>query len=175
VTVAAPNLLGGVSLGYFDRRGTNLIALDSNFVPQNVQRATVRGLQLTARTRPFHGFVADAGVTDLFRATDDVKGTRLARQPVTRTTVGLTHPFAGGNVAYGVRALVVGSSYDNGSTLPVTGVLDAYANVDAYLRYRAAPGAILTLRVLNAGDERAAPVYGYPAPGRRVQLELSTR
>jgi vitamin B12 transporter len=174
LTVALPDVLGGLSAGIFDRRGTNLIALDQNFAPQNIQRATVRGLMLTARTRPFRGFVADVGITDLFRASDDVSGARLRRIPVTRTTLGLTHPFGNGRLAFGARGLVVGSSYDNGSTLPITGVLDAYANIDAYVRYKAAPEAIFTVRVLNAGDEHAVPIYGYPAPGRRLQFELST-
>jgi outer membrane cobalamin receptor len=175
VTVAFPNVLGGISAGIFDRRGSNLITLDDNFVPQNVQHATVRGLMFTARTLPFHGFVADAALTDVFRASDDVTGQRLRRKPVTRTTVGLTRPFGTGRVAFGARALVVGSSYDNGTTLPITGILDAYSDVDVYIRYKAAPGAIFTARVLDAGDAHAVPVYGYPAPGRRLQLELSTR
>ena len=175
VTVALPNVLGGVSAGIFDRRSNNLITLDQNFVPQNTQHATIRGVVLTARTRLYHGFVADAGVTDVFRATDDATGARLRRNPVMRATVGLTHPFGAGRVALGARAAVAGSSYDNGTTLPITGILDAYANIDAYLRYRAAPNAIVTVRALNLGDDHAAPIYGYPAPGRRWQLELSTR
>ncbi|MBV9439190.1 MAG: TonB-dependent receptor [Candidatus Eremiobacteraeota bacterium] len=175
VTLAFPAILGGISAGFFDRRGSNLIVLDANFVPHNAQRATVRGAQLTAQTRPFRGLVADASVTDLFRATDDVTGARLPQRPVTRATLGLTRPFGATPIAFGLRALVVGSSYDNGTVLPITGILDAYTDLDAYVRYRIFTDAILTLRALNAGNERAAPVYGYPMPGRRVELELSTR
>ena len=174
LTIALPQVLGGVSAGFFERRGANLIVLDDNYVPQNAQHATIEGLMLTARTRPFHGVVADLSATDVYRASDDVTGARLRRNPVTRATVGLTRPFGTDRLAFGVHALVVGSSGENGTTLPITGVYDAYATVDAYVRYKVGAGAILSLRTFDLGNERPAPVYGYPAPGRRFQLELAT-
>lgn len=175
LTVALPHVLGGISAGYFARRGTNLIVLDDNFIPQNAQHATIEGLMVTARSRPFHGLVADLSATDVYRASDDVTGLRLRRNPALRSTIGLTRPFGADRFAFGVHALVVGSSGENGTTLPITGVYDAYTTVDAYLRYKVAKAAILTLRGFDLGDEHPAPVYGYPMPGRRVLLELSTR
>ena len=58
---------------------------------------------------------------------------------------------------------------------PEPNSFDAYTDADAYLRYRIAKGAILSLRLQNAGDERYAPIYGYPAPGRTFFVELATR
>jgi outer membrane receptor protein involved in Fe transport len=56
----------------------------------------------------------------------------------------------------------------------------AYTTVNAYLRLRAAPRALVTLRAYNLGNERysavASPPYGgYPAPGRAFAVELSTK
>jgi hypothetical protein len=35
--------------------------------------------------------------------------------------------------------------------------------------------AILTLRTQNFTDQRYAPIFGYPAPGRTYQAEIATR
>jgi outer membrane receptor protein involved in Fe transport len=57
---------------------------------------------------------------------------------------------------------------------PLTATYDAYDTLDAFVRYRIDSKAIVTLRGFNLGNEYAAPIFGYPAPGRRVSVELST-
>jgi outer membrane receptor protein involved in Fe transport len=43
------------------------------------------------------------------------------------------------------------------------------------VRGRFAQNLIGSIRVYNLGDERYAPILGYPAPGRTVEFEFSTR
>ena len=175
VTLAAPGLAGGISLGWFARDGSNFIVLDNNFLPSNVQRASLDGLVFTAASRPYNGLTADLSVTDIYRALDLGTMHRLPHAPVMQATVGLTHAFGSGGIAYGVRAKVVGStgdaSFGSGSAV----VNDAFTNLDAYVRFKLERGAILSLRVKNAWDDRYAPISGYPAPGRTFEVELSTR
>jgi outer membrane receptor protein involved in Fe transport len=71
---------------------------------------------------------------------------------------------------------IVGSDGDDKANVtPLVGSYDAYDRLDAYLRYKIARDTVLSVRGFNLGDETYAPVFGYPAPGRSVQVELSTR
>ena len=177
VTIALPQFGGGVSLGWFARDGTNFIVLDPNFTPQNIGRASVAGLMLTAKSPPFGGMIAEASVTDVYRALDLGQMTRLPRNPVFQAVLGLNHPFGGANLAYGVNTAVVGSTFAPADApFGSRGNLyDAYSTLDAYLRVKLDRNAIVSLRVRNLGDQRYAPVAGYPALGRTFQAELSTR
>jgi vitamin B12 transporter len=178
-TLSFPNVAGGISLGYFGRDGSNLIVLNpTTFAPYNASRVSVNGLQLTAATRPFHHLRATASVTDLYRAVDTSTGVRLPSTPPVVATLGVERPFDGGPFALGARVRVVGSSPDvpNFSGGPAyADPYDAYTTADAYLRYRFTRSAILTLRARNVGNERYAPLFGYPAPGRSFDVELATR
>jgi vitamin B12 transporter len=177
VTLALPQFAGGASLGWFSREGTNFIVLDQNFTPQNIGRASVAGLMLTLKSPSFGGTVADASITDVYRALDVMQMTRLPRNPVMQATFGLAHPFGAGNLAYGVQANLAGSTFASADTPFGSGgnLYDAYSTVDAYVRVKFERGAILSLRVRNLGDQRYAPVAGYPALGRTFQVEFSTR
>jgi vitamin B12 transporter len=178
-TLAFPGVAGGVSIGYFGRDGSNLIALDpTTFIPFNASRVSVNGLQATLATRPFHHLQASASVTDLYRALDTSTGLRLPSTPPIVATLGLERPFDGGPLAFGARIRVAGSSPDVpnfGGGPPFADPYDGYSVADAYVRYRVSPGAIATVRARNLGNERYAPIFGYPAPGRSVELELATR
>jgi outer membrane receptor protein involved in Fe transport len=79
---------------------------------------------------------------------------------------------------YGLRWDIVGSDGDdraNVTPAPLSATYDAYDSLDAFLRYKLASNAIVTVRGFNLGNEFAAPIFGYPAPGRRLYVELSTR
>jgi vitamin B12 transporter len=176
VTLSLPVAGGDVSLGWFARDGTNFIVLDSNFTPQNIGRASVAGLMLTAKSPTFAGIVAEASMTDVYRALDLGANARLPRNPVLQATFGLTHPFGTSNLAYGVHAAIVGGTYAPADApFGFPSAYDAYSTVDAYLRVKLQPNAILTARARNIGDQRYAATAGYPAIGRTFELELSTR
>jgi hypothetical protein len=44
-----------------------------------------------------------------------------------------------------------------------------------FVRGRLSRDAIFSVRAANIGNERYMPFLGYPAPGRTIEFELSTR
>jgi vitamin B12 transporter len=179
VTLSFPQIAGGVALGYFGRSGANLIVLDPlTYVPYNASHVALDGFQLTLATRPFHHVRATASVTDLYRALETTTGIRLPNTPPIVATLGLERPFDGGSLAFGLTLRVVGSVPDlpnpNGGP-SLADPNDASAVADAYVRYALRPHVVLSLRGRNVGNDRYAPISGYPAPGRTFQVELATR
>lgn len=176
LTVATRGGAAAASLGWFAREATNLIQADpnANFVPRNIARASIRGLQATLRSAPSHGVVASVAVTDLYRALDVTPGiaaSRLNFEPVFTVTMGIEKLLGPGDrFAFGAHAAVIGPHAEGGVLNA-----DVPATVDAYVRERLAPRTVLSLRARNLGNERFSPVVGYPAPGRRFELELATR
>ena len=178
-TLSLPQLAGGATIGYFGRDGSNLIVLDpQTFAPFNASRVAVNGVQLTLASRPFHHLRATFGLTDIYRALDTTTGLRLPSTPPIVATLGIERPFDGGQFAFGATVHIVGSSPDvpNPSGGPsLADPYDAYTVAEAYVRYRVASSAVLTVRGRNIGDETYAPIFGYPAPRRSIQVELATR
>ena len=175
-TLALDTKSATFSAGYFGRSGSNFIILDSNFKPVNARRAQVTGLAFTATSRSVAGFVAAVSYTDLFRALDITTGQRLRRSPAGLASISLERPFGTNRYAFGVRWGIVGSDGDDAANVAhLTGSYDAYDSLDANVRYRIAKDAVLTLRGFDLGDTRYAPVFGYPAIGRRFYVELATR
>ena len=173
LTLSSERVLGGAALTLFGREATDLIALDPahDYLPENIAKASVRGLQATVRTRPYHGVLASLSVTDTYRALDlSGPAARLPFDPVFSASLSLDRPLAGGALGFGASANVFGP-HREGTALNH----DGQTTVDAYVRARLAPDAILSLRARNLGGERYAPILGYPAPGRTFSLELATR
>ncbi len=177
-TVAYEARGGTLSIGWFARGGSNFIVVDPlTSIPYNAQRAQTAGIAVTAESKPFAGVVADVGFTSLYKALNLSTGARLPQNPVGQATLGIMRPFGRDRYSYGLRWRIVGSDGSDAANVPppLSATYDAYDSFDAFLRYKLAPQAILTLRGFNLGDEHAAPVFGYPLPGRRLYVELSTR
>jgi len=178
-TLTFPNVGGGATFGYFGRNGSNLIVLNPNtFVPFNASQVALNGFQLTLSTRPLHHVRVTASITDIDRALDTSTGIRLPSTPPIVATLGLERGFDGGVLAFGANVHIVGSSPDvpNPTGGPsLADPYDAYTTANIYARYAFAPHAVLSIRGNNIGNERYAPIFGYPAPGRTLQLELATR
>ncbi len=173
VTLSAERVLGGASLTLFGREANDLIIADAsnNYLPENIAKASVRGLQATLRTRPYHGVLASLSVTDTYRALDlSGPAARLPFDPVFAASLSLDRPLAGGALGFGATANVFGPHLEGGAVNH-----DGQTTVDAYARARLSREAILSLRARNLGGERYVPILGYPAPGRTFQLELATR
>jgi vitamin B12 transporter len=166
------------SAGWFDRNGANFIVDNpKTYVPFNAGRAQSAGIVLTASSKPVAGFVVEGSLTNLYRALDVTTGARLPQNPVTQAALTLAHPFGGASrLAYGLRWGIVGSDGDDRANVtPLAGEYDAYDRLDAFVRYKLATDTVLSLRGSNLGNETYAPIFGYPAPGRSVQVEISTR
>lgn len=171
VALDAKNLLGGASLGWFVTGGDDLIVATSSSV-ENVQKAVISGLTLDLRTRPFHGYTARVNFTDIYRALNlTASEQRLPRRPVIVSNVELA--YAGGPQALLASAGIVAHSV--GLNADPFGAAQPYTRIDAYARLRAAPRALVTLRVYDLGNERYEEIGGFPMPGRTFALELSTR
>jgi vitamin B12 transporter len=171
---------GSVSVGWFGRHGSNfIVSAPPNYIPYNAQRAVVDGLAFTAQSRPLAGLVADVSFTDLYRAEDLSLGDRLPREPGGQATLGVSRAFGRDRLAYGARWTIVGDDGEDADPSnvppPLVNSYDAHDSLDAYLRYRFSKDVILSARGFNLGDERYVPIFGYPAPGRRLYLELSTQ
>jgi vitamin B12 transporter len=178
-TLAFPHFGGGVSFGYFGRDGANLIVLDPNtFIPFNASHVSVNGLQFTIATPSFDHLRVTANLTDLYRAQDTSTGLRLPSTPPIVATLGIERPFDAGRLAFGANVHVVGSTPDVpnfGGGAPFADPFDGYTVADAYVRYEVSKSAILSARTRNFTDQRYAPIFGYPAPGRAFEVELATR
>ncbi len=177
-TLAYEGHAATVSVGWFARSGSNFIVTDPlSFVPYNAQRAQTAGIAVTAEARPFAGIVADLSFTDIYKALNLTTGARLPQNPVAQATLGLMRPFGRDRYSYGLRWRIIGSDGSDAANVPppLSGTYDAYDSFDAFIRYKLAPQAVLTVRGFNLGDEHAAPIFGYPLPGRRLFVEVSTR
>lgn len=162
----------GFSVDWFDRAATDLIELDQNFVPQNVAQASIAGFIVAGHTAPFHGLVTTVGITNLYRALNTTPGQPVARldfQPVMTTVLGLHKAFGASLIAFGIDASVKGPHNEGGISR------DGATTIDAYVRARVSRSIIASVRGWNITDERYAPILGYPAPGRTVEFELSTK
>ncbi len=179
VALVAPSVLGGMTLGWFSTAGSNLfISNPPNFIPENVGHASIEGVTLNARTRRERGVSASLNVTDLYRAQDLDAQVRLpGRGPVLQSTLGLDYaaPASTRFDGFGISATSKGAQGAVDPTRPLFDQPAAYTRVDAYLGYRVAPHAVLTVRARDLGNERYAEVGGFPLPGRSFTLELRTR
>jgi vitamin B12 transporter len=177
-TIVVDGARGSLSLGWFGRSGTNFIVLDPvTFIPYNAQRAQTAGFTITARSKPVRGLIADANFTDLYRALDLTTSARLPRSPVGQASAGITRPFGATRMSFGLRFGVVGSDGDDTANVPppLVGRFDSYTSIDAYVRYKVSREGIVSVRGFNLGNDREAPIFGYPNVGRRFVVELSTR
>jgi vitamin B12 transporter len=178
-TLSFPHVAGGVSFGYFGRDGSNLIVLDpATFLPFNASRVSVNGLQITVAAPPLAGLRLSASLTNLYRAIDTSTGVRLPSTPPIIATLGIERPFDAGSLAFGAHLRIVGSSPDVpnlGGGPSLADPYDAYTTADAFIRYRIAKSAIISARIMTLTNQGYAPIFGYPAPGRTLQLELATR
>ncbi len=177
ITLSSDRVLGGAAVTLFGREVTNLIQFDADVqLPENVYKASIRGLQGTIRTHRFHGTTASLSVTDTYRALDlSNTAARLSMTPTFTGTLTLDHAIGKGAFGFGAVAQIFGGPHLEGVAPYQTLNGDAPTTVDAYLRARLAPNTLLTLRARNLGDEHYQSIIGYPAPGRTFYVELATR
>jgi vitamin B12 transporter len=173
VTLQSSAFMGGATLGFFLRDSSNLIQVDSTFVPQNVAQASLRGFFGSLRTRPYHGLVTTLSVTDTYRAQNLSPGAPAARlffTPVFVSKLGLERAFGNGGFSLGAQADVFGPHNESAGFNA-----DGQTTVDVFLRGRLTRDTVVSVRANNIGNERYQPILGYPAPGRTIEFELSTR
>jgi outer membrane cobalamin receptor len=181
-TLDAGRVLGGATFGWFVQTGNDLIEVNpfadfsmplgpGNEPVINAPQSSIAGFAFTLASQPYAGFGARFNATDTYRALQYGNGmpaTRLPYRPVLSGSLdlGYTAPPGSTLASAGAIARSVGAMNGNAGD---------YTTIDAYVRLRLAPYALLSLRVYDVGNKYYEEVDGYPMPGRAFVVELSTR
>lgn len=181
-TLVAPALWGSLTFGWFTTSGSNLIVSPPPlYIPENVGRASIQGLNLTLQTPRTHGYSASVGITNLYKAQDLETNARLpGRGPVFAVTTGLRYVArtASRFDGFAVNVRTQGPQEPPDPYLsPIYAVYQpsTFTQVDAVAGYRLGGALLLNLRGYNLGNDRYALYAGYPMPGRSVSIELQNR
>jgi len=163
--------LATLSATYFYTRFTDLIVLDSSFIPQNTGSARSKGVETALEIRPVEG-LSLKGTYTFTEAIDRMTRQPLLRRPKHLGTVSATYQF-GGRYSLAAMALFVGERSDaQPGTFPVVTVTNGgYAKVDLAASAVLAEGwgplrsLRLTTKIENLLDKRYEDVLGFPALG----------
>ncbi len=157
------------ALNAYQTRINQLITLDSNYVPQNVSQARIRGLegQLGVTVA---GWRVQSYLT-LMQPLNDGSGSNhghlLPRRAERTARVDLDRRY--GRFGVGATFYVAGKRYDD---LANAHRLGGYATTDLRASYAFAPGWQVQARLANAFDHHYETAYYLNQPGRSVYLTL---
>ncbi|MGA0611832.1 TonB-dependent receptor plug domain-containing protein [Caldimonas sp. KR1-144] len=147
----------------FSARYKNKIVNDANFVPQNVDRARNRGLELAARTR-LGDWRVDGEATFQNPVNDDTDE-RLIRRA--KRQFALRAGYDAGVLSADGALRYIGERLDNGGV-----TLSSYTVFDANARWRFTPGWMLQATVENLFDRDYQPTAGYRGRPRTLLVSL---
>ncbi|MDQ3040534.1 MAG: TonB-dependent receptor, partial [Pseudomonadota bacterium] len=148
----------------------DLIAYDATlFSPNNIERARIRGVELTGDIRlgewNLHGQLGTLDARNLSAGFNH--GKRLARRPSSSARLDLDRDF--GAWGFGLSGIAEAARWDNvGNTLRVAG----YGTVDARVSWRFAKDWTLQGNLVNAFGRIYQTSAYYQQPGREVALSL---
>ncbi|HLT31971.1 MAG TPA: TonB-dependent receptor [Myxococcaceae bacterium] len=174
----------GLSIGAFQNDITNLIDTPRGagvdpvgytddglpiFVPRNVNRARMRGLEATARVRPVEAVKLSANYT-LLDARDLDEDVQLDNRPSNLVNAQVDWEIVRNLTVYG-RGQYVGTQKSGDETVP------AYVLFDAGLSWRPLENLGFNAGVLNIGNSRTVSEdgYAYQERGRTVFIGLNGR
>ncbi len=148
----------------------DLIAYDSTlFMPNNIERARIRGVELTGGVRlgdwDLRGQVSSLNARNL--STGFNHGKRLARRPSSSARLDLDRQF--GAWGLGISGIAEAARWDDaGNRLRIGG----YGTADARVSWRFADAWTLQANLVNAFDRNYETSAFYLQPGREVSLSL---
>lgn len=141
----------------FDNRYSDLIGSDVNFVRLNVDRARVRGLELTGEfTAGSWQLTSDLTLQD---PEDDNSGLRLARRA--RALAGLTVASQWQGARFAAHLKHVGRRFDDADN---TRPMGSYTTLDVTARMPLAARWTLTGGIRNVTAKKYESAYGYRQP-----------
>lgn len=157
----------------YQNKVRDLIA-SRNFVPQNVERATLRGLTLAGHYH-FNPRSSVWGSLDLLHARNDTSGNRLDRRAPYTIRLGAEHRT--GKWRLGTDYTHVAWRHDQDfSTFPAAAVrVGSYGLWNLSAVYALKPNLDLALRWNNVLDKRYTTAYGFNMPRSHAFVELSWR
>lgn len=146
----------------------NLINTDANWVMQNINSATLRGVSLTAgrhwKDTSIHGGF------DYLDARNDETGLRLNRRAKHVYRVGAQHRI--GQLELGAQYQFTGHRYDDSTNATRLG---GYGLLDLTASYSFSPSVAVQVRWNNVLDKEYANAYGYNMPGSNVFVNLAVK
>ncbi|TDK33283.1 TonB-dependent vitamin B12 receptor [Luteimonas terrae] len=157
------------SFNAFESRVDDLIFLDRNFVPQNIQEARIRGAELTFATT-LAGFDLSTELSHVDprdRSDNANNGNLLARRARNSGRLDIDRAF--GEFRLGTTLRASSSRYDNAAnTVRVAG----YGTLDLRAAWAFTPDWTLEARATNVLDKDYETVAWYYQPGREYGLSL---
>ncbi|WP_341676010.1 TonB-dependent receptor [Niveibacterium sp. SC-1] len=160
----------GASLTYYRTRIKDMIALDQNFLPQNIARAEIDGVTLTARGE-WSGWELN-GSLDWLDARDGDTDKQLAHRAKWQGMLSGSYGVEAWRA--GAELQAVGKRYDDPANLSPMG---GYGQVNLFAQWKFTREAQLEARVDNLFDKQYEKVAGYGTPGVSVfaGVRVSTR
>ncbi|WP_426701571.1 TonB-dependent vitamin B12 receptor [Rhodanobacter sp. Col0626] len=157
------------ALNAYQTRIDQLITLDDNFVPQNISKARIRGVEgqlgVNLDGWQLQGYLTwlqprnqDGGAND---------GNVLPRRPERTARVDLDRRF--GSIGIGATVNGAGRSYDDAANAHPLG---GYATTDLRVSYHFAPDWQVEARLANVFDRDYETVWYFNQPGRSAFLTL---
>ncbi|MEP6634171.1 MAG: TonB-dependent vitamin B12 receptor, partial [Luteimonas sp.] len=176
-------------LDAFDTTVKDLIALDASFVPQNLDRARIRGAEAEFGVDSLFGWEANAQISyvdprnrthtiEVFipvapfvtEAPNSDDGNLLARRARTTARIDLDRGI--GKFRFGITALAEGARYDDGAN---TRPLGGFATLDLRAEYSLTPSWSLRARIANVLDKRYETSSYYNQHGREAFFTVQYR
>ena len=150
-----------------------LIALDENFVPQNVEEATIDGVELTSTALDVDGWRLQASATwqdPVAKGLDGAEDTKLPRRPQRKFTFDADRDIGRGSL--GLTARHESSRFDDAANQTE---VDAFTLIDLRVGYKVARNVQLRGSIENVGDVEYQTVEGFNNPGRTFFVRLEYR
>jgi vitamin B12 transporter len=148
---------------YFDNQTHNLISLDSNWTPQNINQARISGIELSYAEQFSDTGLKVSAVSQ--NARDLTTDTMLQRRANQYGNLSVTQKF--GAMQLGAQWQYSAARRDNTKTL------DSYHVFNLTAAYAFNKQTKLTLRADNITDQNNSTVYGYTPLGRTFFINLS--
>ena len=153
-------------LAIYENRYRDLIALNTNFIPVNVDQARIRGVSLEYNAQL--GAVTLGAAFDAMEPQDLTDGTQLSHRARNSLSLDADWQFAAAWSA-GASIHAVGRRYDDTANLQPLG---GYGLLGLHCNWKVGRAWQLGLRVDNATDHDVQPAFGYQAPPRQWFLTL---
>ncbi len=162
---------GGVwSLSLYQTRVDELIGFDAYYVPSNIDRARIRGIeaQLNTALGPWQSAASLTLLDPVNRSDGDREGNQLPRRPRQSLRVDIDRELDA--FAFGITLLAEGRRYDD---LDNNHELGGFGSVDLRGSYRINNAWRLQGRCENLFDKNYESATNYNQPGRAFYLTLS--
>jgi vitamin B12 transporter len=160
------------SIAAFHTKIENLIALDSFFIPQNIAKAKIKGVELTAQ-RQWLSIDWDAQLSLIdptFDTEDSNKGNVLPRRAQNTMTIKAAKSW--NKLSLASQVYYSGRRFDNNAN---TRRLDNHVTVDVTVGYQVTAATAIRLKLANLFDESYETASGFNANDLNALLSISYR